>query len=240
MIIPYRERLAKASKDTYRLKQVSDSLSQEWSDFVVHKTEKLPELRRYSRGVWVTTDLITEAETARNWYCFTKGKHVPTAKIVWGHVTSFLGWLNRTRELGGAGLRDGEVQTLAWFSSKRMVHRYMNWLIERADDKVHGGVLDFASLIASLNHPQHGYLTQMPELRERLPEGHRPQVWKHACHEAYTWAAETKKNLLVAGVEHSREPMAPIKKVLELDDPLEAVADMISRMKSSRPTTGGV
>ncbi|WP_051377457.1 hypothetical protein [Paraburkholderia dilworthii] len=239
MVIPYRERLARASKDTYRLKQVSDSLAREWLDFVVHKTEKLPELRRYSRGVWVTTDLVTEGETARNWYCFTKGKHVPTARIVWVHVTSFLGWLNRTRELGGAGLNNDEVQTLAWFSSKRMVHRYMNWLIERADDKVHGGVLDFASLIASLNHPQHGYLTQMPELREGLPEGHRPQAWKDACHEAYTWAAETKKNLLVAGVEHSREPMAPIKKVLELDDPLEAVADMISRMKSSRPTIGG-
>ncbi|BCQ24719.1 site-specific integrase [Caballeronia sp. NK8] len=238
-VIPYRERLAKATKDTYRLKQVSDSFAREWSDFVMHKTEKLPELRRYSRGVWVTTDLVTEGETDRNWYCFMKGKYVPTAKIVWIHAMSFLGWLNRARELGGAGLSIDEVQTLAWFSSKRMVHRYMNWRIERADDKVHGGVLDFAGLVASLNHPQHGYLAQMPELREGLPESHRPQVWKDACQEAYAWAAETKKNLLVAGVEHSREPMAPIKKVLELDDPLEAVADMISRMKSCRPATGG-
>lgn len=240
MKIPYRERLASVSKDMYRLKQVSDSLAQEWSDLVVHKTEKLPELRRYARGVWVTTDLITEGETERNWYCFTKGKYVPTAGIIWGYVTSFLGWLNRTRELGGAGLTSEHVQTLAWFSNKRMAHRYMKWLIERAEDKVHSGVLDFAKLIAALNHPQHGYLTQMPELREQLPETHRPLVWQDACQEAYAWASEMKRNLSVAGIEHSREPMSPVNSVLELDDPLEAVADMISRMKSCRPTTGGI
>ncbi|WP_341313503.1 helix-turn-helix transcriptional regulator [Paraburkholderia sp. IMGN_8] len=238
--IPYRERMASVTKDTYRLKTVSDFLAQEWSDFVIHKTERLPELERYSRGAWVTTDLVTERETDRNWYCFTGGKFVPTAKIVWGHVTSFLGWLTRTRELGGAGLSSADVQTLAWLSSKRMVHRYMKWLIERADGKVHDGVLDVASLIASLNHPKHGYLTQMPELRERLPELHRPEVWQDACLEAYKWASERKRHLLANGIEHSREPMAPIKRVLELDDPLAAVADMISRMKSCRPTTGGI
>jgi hypothetical protein len=237
--IPYRERLARDSKDMYRLKQVSDSLAKEWSDFVVHKTEKLPELRRYSRGVWVTTDLITEGETDRNWYCFIKGKHVPTAKIVWEMVTSYLGWLVRAREQGGAGLTTDDVQTLAWLSNKEMARRYLKWRVARAEDKVHGGVLDFASSIASLNHPQHGYLTQMPELRERLPEAHRPEDWEDACHEAYAWASEMKRNLPAAGIEHSREPMAPIKSVLELDDPLEAVADMISRMKSRRPTTGG-
>lgn len=239
MTIPYRERLASVTKDVYRLKQISDALAQEWSEFVIHKTEKLPDLRRHSRGVWVTTDLITEAETERNKYSFIKGKYVPTASIVWGHVTSFLGWLNRARESGGAGLTSNDVQTLAWFSNKRMAHRYMKWLIERAEDKVHGGVLDFAKLVAALNHPQHGYLTQVHEFQERLPEGHRPRVWQDACQEAYVWASEMKKNLPVAGIEHSREPMAPIKSVLELDDPLEAVADMTARMKSCRPTTGG-
>ncbi|MCS3390370.1 hypothetical protein [Burkholderia thailandensis] len=238
--VPYRERLTHTSKDMYRLKQVSNSLAQEWKDFVVHKTEKLPDLRRHSRGVWVTTDLITEGETVRNWYCFTKGKYVPTASIVWGQVTSFLGWLNRTRELGGAGLTSEDVQTLAWFSNKRMAHLYMKWLIERADDKVHGGVYDFAKLVAALNHPLHGYLPQMPAINERLPEAHRPRAWQDACQEAYAWALEMKKTLLVAGLEHSREPMAPIKSVLELDDPLEAVADMTARMKSCRPTTGGL
>ncbi|MFX1715552.1 hypothetical protein [Paraburkholderia sp. A1RO-5L] len=240
MEIPYRERLRRVTKDAFRLKQVSDSLAQEWSEFVVHKTEKLPDLRRYSRGVWVATDLATEAETARNWYCFTKGKYVPTAHIAWGHVASFLGWLSRARELGGAGLPCGDVQTLAWLSNKQMTRRYMKWLIERAEDKVHCGVLDFAKFVAALNHPQHGYLAQMPELQERLPEAHRPPVWREACQDAYSWAAEMKKNLAVAGVEHSREPMAPIKSVLELDDPLEAVADMTTRMKSCRPTTGGL
>ncbi|MCX4177373.1 MULTISPECIES: helix-turn-helix domain-containing protein [Paraburkholderia] len=238
--IPYRERLATLSKDMYRLKQVSDSLAQEWLSLVVHKTEKLPDLRRYPRGVWVTTDLIIEKETDRNWYCFTKGRFVPTAKFVWEVVTSYLGWLTRARQLGGAGLTCDDVQTLAWLSNAQMAHRYLKWRIERAGDKVHAGVLDFAKLIGSLNHPQHGYLTQMPELRERLPEAHRPRVWQDACLEAHAWASKTNKNLSVAGIEHSREPMAPIKSVLELDDPLEAVADMISRMKSCRPTTGGI
>ncbi|MFM0033689.1 hypothetical protein [Paraburkholderia strydomiana] len=237
--IPYRERLASNSKDAYRLKQISDSLAQEWSEFVTHKTEKLPDLRRHARGVWVTTDLITEGETERNWYCFSKGKYVPTASIAWMHVSSYLGWLSRARELGGAGLPSDEVQTLAWFSNKRMIHRYMKWLIERADGKMHEGVVDVAKFVAALNHPLHGYLTQMPELQSQLPELHRPTEWFNACQEAHAWATEMKKNLSVAGVEHSREPMAPIKSVLELDDPLQAVADMIARMKSCRPSTGG-
>ncbi|SEH40988.1 hypothetical protein [Paraburkholderia hospita] len=240
MKIPYRERLSRVSKDMYRLKDVSDSLAQEWSNFVVHKTEKMPDLRRFSRGVWVTTDLITEGETDRNWYCFVKGKYVPTAKIVWQHVTSYLGWLHRTRELGGAGFASDDVQTLAWLSNKRMAHRYMKWRIERAEEKVHEGVLDFANLIAALNHPQHGYLTQMPELREQLPETNRPENWQEACQETFAWVSEMRKNLRVDGIVHSREPMAPIKSVLELDDPLEAIADMTSRMKSCRPTTGGI
>lgn len=238
--IEYRRRLSDATKDVYRLKLISNTLTQEWKNFVEHKTEKLPELRRHSRGVWVTTDLITEGQTERNWYCFIKGKYVPTASIVWGYVTSFLGWLTRSREKGGAGIASEEVQTLAWFSNKRMVHRYMKWMIARADDKVHGGVLDFAKLVAALNHPEHGYLTQMPEFQLMLAEHDGPASWREACREAYTWAAEMKKNLREAGLEHSREPMAPIKSVLELDDPLEAVSDMVARMKSCRPVTGGI
>ncbi|MFM0165899.1 hypothetical protein PQR39_36385 [Paraburkholderia sediminicola] len=240
MKIPYRARLAKDSKDIYRLRQVSDSLAQEWLSFIVHKTERLPDLERFSRGVWVTTDLITEGETDRNWYCFIKGKYVPTAGIAWTHVISYLGWLNRAPELGGAGLTSDDVQTLAWLSNRQMANRYLKWRIARAENKVHQGVLHFATMIGALNHPQHGYLTQMPELRERLSEAHRPPVWQDACQEAYEWASKTKKRLRAEGVEHSRDPMAPIKSVLELDDPLEAVADMISRMKSCRPTTGGI
>ncbi|MFM0684849.1 helix-turn-helix transcriptional regulator [Paraburkholderia strydomiana] len=240
VVIPYRLRLARNSKDKYRLTQISDSLVREWLAFVTHKTEKLPDLRRFSRGVWVTTDLFTEGETDRNWFCFTKGKFVPTAGLAWSHVISYLGWLKRARELGGAGLPSDDVQTLAWLSNKQLVHRYLKWLIERAEDKVHEGVLHFVMMIGALNHPQHGYLTQMPEVRERLPDAHRPRAWEDACQEAYAWAREMKKNLRADGVEHSREPMAPIKRVLELDDPLEAVADMISRMKSCRPATGSI
>jgi hypothetical protein len=238
--IAYRKRLSCATKDVYRLKLFSKILVQEWTNLVEHKTEKLPELRRHSRGVWVMTDLITEGQTDRNWYCFIKGKYVPTASIVWGHVTSFLGWLQRPCEQGGAEIASADVQTLAWLSNKRMAHRYMKWMIARAGDKVHGGVLDFAKLVAALNHPEHGYFTQTPELQLRLPPVDSLRDWHEACSEAYAWASEMKKNLREAGIEHSREPMAPIKSVLELDDPLEAIADMVARMKSCRPVTGGI
>lgn len=238
--IGYRERLATQVKDPYRLKVISASLLREWRDFLIHKTERLPELNRHIRGTWVTTDHFTKGVTEKNKHCFIKDKFVPTGYIIWEQITAFLGWLARSRELGGGDMSLEDVQTLAWMTHKQFVHRYMKWQIDRADDKVHSGVLDFAKLIAALNHPEHGYLTQMPSLNEHLPDGYRHADWKATSIEIYTWAADMKKKLPATGMALSRDPMEPIKHILELDDPMEALVDMVNRMRACRPATGGV
>lgn len=238
--IAYRDRLAAVNKDRYRLKTISEQLAREWSALMVHKTEKLPLLKRYSGGAWVTTEFITKGRTESNQHLFVKNKYVPTSQIVWTRVVSYLGWMCRGTEFEGAGLSVDDVQTLAWLTHKNMMNRFLTWQIERAENKVHGGILDYVKLVKALVHPVHGYLTQMPVLNQHLPEQFRHASWKDACREAYEWAAEMKRNLSAGGVELSRDPKQPIKHILELPTPLDAIGDMTARMRASKPVTGGV
>lgn len=238
--IEYRERLSVVTKDHYRLKNISEQLAREWQGLLVHKTEKMPLLKRHSRGAWVSTEFITKGKTERNQHLFNKEKYVPTSNVLWTQLISYLGWMSRDIDIGGAGYSLEEVQTLAWLTHKPMIHRFLVWKIDRAGDKVHNGILDFVKQVKALTHPVHGYLTQMPSLNQHLPEGARHEDWKEACSEAFEWSSEMKRNLSAGGIELSREPMAPIKHILELPAPLEAIGDMASRMRASRPVTGGV
>lgn len=61
--IEYRERLATNVKDQYGLKVISEALFFEWNGFLIYKTEKMPELNRHERGVWVTTEHFTKGAT---------------------------------------------------------------------------------------------------------------------------------------------------------------------------------
>lgn len=238
--IPFRKRMSEFTKDPYQLKSLSPQLAQEWHGLLVHKTEKLHLLKRYSRGAWVTTEFFTKGLVESNQHLFIKGKFVPTAGIVWITVSSYLGWLCRDAERDGAGISTDEAQTLAWMTNKAMVHRYLAWKIERSDDKIHNGILDFLNQVKAFSHPVHGYLTQMPSLNEHLPEYARHENWKEACQEVFLWANEMKRNLANGGIEKSREPMLPIKHILELPDPLAAIGDMTARMRASKPVTGGI
>lgn len=238
--IEYRERLAEFSKDHYRLKSISERLAHEWSDLMAHKTEKLPLLKRQSRGAWVTTEYITVGKTERNRHLFVKDKYVPTSNVLWTSLVGYLGWMCRDTARGGAGLKVDEVQSLAWLTHKSMIHRYLTWKLERANDKVHYGILDFVKQVKALTHPVHGYLTQKPLLNENLPEFARHKSWEEGCKEAFEWANEMKRNLGSESIEHSRQPMEPIKHILELPAPLDAIGDMTARMRACRPVTGGV
>jgi len=238
--IPYRERLAVVTKDPYRLKTISEQLAKEWRSLIIHKTEKLPLLKRHSRGAWGTTEYITQGKVDRNQHLFVKDKYVPTGSIVWESLVTYLGWMCRDAECGGAGFSVDDVQTLAWLTHKSLGHRYLAWKIERSGDRIHSGILDFLKQVKALTHPAHGYLTQMPALNAHLPEHSRHENWKEACREVFEWSVETARTLNGGGIEQSREPMQPILHILELPAPLEAIGDMTARMAASRPVTGGV
>lgn len=238
--IPYRDRLSVFSKDHYCLKNISEQLSKEWDALLEHKTEKLPLLKRHAKGVWIATDYVAKGKTARNQHLFYKNKYVPTSSVLWTFVVSYLGWMCRDTESGGAGVSIDDVQTLAWLTHKPMIHRFLTWKIERADDKIHNGILDVVKTVKALTHPDHGYLTQMPSLNAHLPEHAQHESWKEACQDAFEWCADMKRNFTSGGIELSRDPMQPIKHILELEKPLEAIGDMTARMLACKPVTGGI
>lgn len=238
--IAYRLRLGLASQDPYLLKEISPALKREWLDFLAHKTDKVPLLERQSRGKWTATKYATRKASDSNWFCTVDGLHVSTASVVWTQVTSYLGWLCRPSSNGGAGYSPEDVQTLAWLADKALIRRYMHWTIRRADGKAHNGVVNIAKLVASLTHPVHGYLKQLPHLSQSLPEEKRPADWLTHCSATFAWARSTHNTFMDEGIEFSREPTEAIEHILALPNPLEAVADMVVRMRSNRPFTGGI
>jgi len=212
--IGYRDRLAAVCKDPYWLKTISDQLRREWRELLAHKTVKLPLLKRHIRGSWVTTEYITKGKTERTEHFFVNNKFVPTSQVLWSSLISYLGWMCRSEDVGGAGLSVDEVQSLAWLTHKPMIHRFLAWKIERAEGNVHNGALDFVKQVKALTHPNHGYLTQMPSLNAHLPEHARHENWSAACQAAFEWSAEMNRSLSEGGVEKSREPMLPINTFL--------------------------
>lgn len=238
-LILYRQRMSK-NKLPYALQHVSDNLKKEWLDLLQHKVEVLPRLERQRTGKWDASEHTTQRESGNNWYCFLDGTYVAAAHITWGNIASYLGWLSLQQNNGGAGLEKNAAQNLGWLLVTSMGQAYLSWRIKRSAGIVHSGVIRFIQVIKSLTHPKTGYLTQSPHLLSALPpEAKITTSWADACSTAFAWAKKTL-SVLSEQQSKSREPFEPVKAVLELAKPMEAVSDMIHRMKAARPAVGGL
>lgn len=237
--VEYRERLAKASRQPYALKDAAPSLRKEWSELVAHKVERLVLLERQAKGIW---SMAKERETDSRWYCFHDHHYVPTAAVNWQHVSQYLGWLALDTQSGGVGIPREEVQTLTWLLATKLLQRYLKWRISKAGGVVHGGLRVFITFIHSLTHPRTGFLTQQPEWARSISLFAHPlgtTAWDDNCLAASSW---TKKMQATLGGDYteSRNSFEALQSVLELGNPMDAVADMVGRMRADWPSTGGI
>ena len=238
--IAFRQRLKDQSLHHYLLKAVPPALKSEWLDLVKHKVEVFPMLERQSRGHWRATKELIRPESEKLWYCFHEGSYVPSAAIYWNQIASFLGWLSISQESGGGGLHPSTPQSLTWLLVPSRLHAYLSWRMKRSGGVVHSGILAFIQSIKGLTHPVSGYLTQSPHLAKTLPaEAGTLSRWEEVVNQTFVW---TKKTIRVLGKQQveSREHFEPIKDILQLPRPMDAVADMIHRMKVASPSTGGL
>lgn len=237
--IAYRIRLATSVTNEYSLRLITDELRCQWRDFLEYKVSDFNILERHPKGKWRVSQKSAIADTPDNWYAFYSGKHVPTASITWFTITGYLGWLGLPQNIGGMGISAEQTQSIAWFLNKSLIQKYMLWKTNRSGEIVHGGTKRLIQFICALTHPETGYLTQSPHLLTSLPPEAGIADWSNACSSTYDWSKKTLKQIQ-GKIKKSRDPLEPIRDVLELANPMEAVADMVRRMKSAHPLTGGL
>lgn len=253
--IPYRVRLATASKVTYAVKEPTDRLRREWTEFLQYKVSELdvvessndddeeygdekPGLRRSTNGRWSSTSAAVAVPKASNWFAFYRGKYVATANIKWSQVSQFTGWLMLSESDGGKGMSAYEAQTLSNLARRNLVRAHVEWKIERAGGRVHSGILGFLQFISSLCNPRTGYLTQSQSRVADAESTGTERQWRNRCEATFDSVCKLRAELSQHS-ETSRDPFEPIQHVLSLQNPLEAIADMTMRINIAKPSTGG-
>ena len=239
-VIEYRATLAKRTQDHYWLRPSEDSpLRQQWEVFMKYKTDAVPKLKRSGQGKWRISPLPLERRTPCNWFLFMDEHEVPSARAAWAKVGGFLGWLALSEANGGMGLPQDKLQTMAWLIDPGLLEQHIEWRIKRAGGKVNGSLPDMLGWVQSLVRPEEGYFCQSPWLQQTLPERYRLEPWQDMCttlrHFCKTYVESTKGQ-----VEVSRDPFEPMLHIVDSDEPLEAVVDMVRRMRADRPVGDAV
>ena len=231
----YRATLGARTKDEYWFRPDEASpLRRQWSAFTRYKTDEVPSLERSSKGMWRISPLPMTPNTPSNWYMFIDGQEVASAKAGWSKVGGFLGWLGLSPERGGMGLPSDQLHTLAWFAVPGLFQRYLNWRKLRAGNKYNSSAPESLGWVASLVRPEIGYFPQNSWLRETLPREYQVGEWSAMCSNQMSFCR--KMTLSLRGkIEITRDPFLPIKHIVDLPQPMEALVDMIHRLQAERP-----
>jgi integrase len=233
--VGYREMLATRTSQHYFFKPAPDSpLRVQWYDFLRYKTAWEPVLNRSDSAVWRTAPVEFSRQTPTAWAQHLDGVEIPSAKFAWSNTAAYLGWLNLPVADGGAGLPASQLHTLAWCAIRRHVDAYLRWMVKRNGNVLNGAFFEFLSFAMSLLRTGTGYLQQQPEFLATLPEEYAKQDWDEMCRETFALL----KGLSVRQSKYrkqTRDPREPIRHILDMDNPLDAVADMIQRMRADRP-----
>ncbi|AHI63788.1 hypothetical protein BTL_816 [Burkholderia thailandensis H0587] len=232
--IPYNEMVGKLTKVAFRYKPAEESpLRGQWMEYLRYKTAAVPLYRRTERGQWRFSPCPLTPETAANWWAFYKGQEVASARIAWMKTSAYFGWLTMPSHQGGIGLAEEAVQTLAWLAVPDYLEAFLDWTRSRIG-KRNQSVNQFLAFVASLVRPRFGYLRQRPEFRSTLPSTYQDLDWEVMCERQFELTQQ-----LVSGYRHeievSRDSFEPIRHFIELPQPMDAVVDMIQRMRGDRP-----
>lgn len=245
MVIEYRQRMKVLVRKRYTVTQPTPQLAQEWAEFLQYKVAELDceesegqALKRSLRGRWTATSNSGSAPRASNWALWHKGRYVASAGLAWGHCAQFFGWLMLPAEQGGLGLPATEAQTLSNLLKRQYVRDFIDWKRQRAAGATHGGIISFVRFVSSLCNPTTGYLTQRWRTFTRGTDT-TEEAWRASCRRTFDSMAKLRAEL-TDEFSPSRRPADPIKHILALSNPLEAIADMVIRMQSAKPTSGGI
>lgn len=243
--IEYRNQLGRLTSISYSLKPNSESpLRTQWQQFLLFKTAAglvLHGLKRSRRGKWRISPCPVTPQTDLNWWAFLpvkRGIHVEmhevaSARYGWHKTSTYLGWLTLDEVSGGQNIPEQDVQTLAWLALPDYLERFLEWNKSRLKARNRGS-MQFLAFVASLVRPEVGYLRQTPEMLKTLPERFQALDWSTTCDKAFELTQQLSASY-EDEVQISRDSFAPIMPILQMAQPMDAVADMIQRMRAERP-----
>jgi hypothetical protein len=243
----YRSRLSRLSKDPYILKpaKVLEPLRLQWQAVVEIKTNVWGASSAFSdhamrsdeRKVWSLHAPGSAPGSVNDWTHCIHGRASPTAEKAFQQIASYIGWLMLPESRGGATFSPESAQSLVHLVNVRLLRRYLEWMTSRSEGLIHGGQKSFLQTVGMLSHTT-GPLRSM-SLNLAIAEGISVEAWNMRCVEAAAWSVTARKSIR-SQLTQSRDPFEPLKSVLDLRDPMGAVADAIGRMRANRPCTGGM
>lgn len=232
--IEYNERIARLTSQSFAFKPDEGSpFRAQWTDYLVYKTAAAPKFKRTRRGRWRFSPNPLAPKTATNWWMFLDGREIASTRCPWFGVTAYLGWLALPRDAGGMEIDVAELHTLSWLVIPEYLEAFMDWKAARIG-KRNRGQLQFLAFIASLTRPRFGYLRQRPELLETLPARFHNEPWDAICDRQFE-LSEQLTDAYYSEVTASRNSFDPIRPIIEQDQPMNAIVDMIRRMRADRP-----
>lgn len=233
--IEYREQLGARTRQPYWLRATKDSpLRAQWANLLRYKTAPVPSLNRSPSGQWTFAPLAFGKKSESSWWAFLGDVEVPSARVNWAKIAAYLGWLALDRDSKGAGLPSQDVQTLAWLAVSEYIEPFLEWMKERSGNKRTGFAIEFLAMVAWMVRPGDGFLAQQPEYQKTLPARFWAEDWGRICERQHTYCRRLSQALRPER-EVGRDPFAPIQHILDLPQPMEALADMVQRMRQDRP-----
>lgn len=228
---PFRKRLAELVKEKYRLKisEVTPKFREQWLSLFRYKTSATAPrgLNRHTKARWSLTPIekSTIAPDAFN----SQGTSVSAAaNQAWTLASRFFGFLQLHIDRGGYGLAEEDAQNLAWLAVPDAIERFLEFVTERSDGLKHGGHRQFCSLVSTMTHGKHGYLSQQPAFSSTLPnEVLEGWSWTEMCVEAGKLAAAWKAD----STDQSRDTSAPLQHFFEHECALEPVLSAMYELR---------
>ena len=234
----YRKTLGVRSKDEYWFSTEDGEFRKQWKALLKYKTAALPTLERSANGQWSFCPQNVRMETKKSWWRFLDGKEVSSAASAWARTASYLGYLSQPEQKGGQGIPCDDVKTLAWFAVPGFLDGYLQFMKNRAGGILTGATHEFLALVKWLTQPSLGYLYQQPEFQKTLPFAYQNRAWHEMCSQQYVHAGKLQR-FYKSEIAVGRDPFGPIRHLIESEQPMEALADMIERMRRDRPVGGG-
>ncbi|KGW85339.1 hypothetical protein [Burkholderia pseudomallei] len=246
----YSARVIEAKENPYALNDPHEGLRKEWADYVRHKTAAVLPLGEKRNSSWrikphsrVTRRLDWAGKTlGEKGYCVT-------AFIAWQFLCDIFGFISRP-DLAGSLAVPAETLSLAWLSDSERVLACIQYQYDRSGAYTRG-TYTLISYTVQMLRPVTGYLWQKVDFADKLPEevhaamgydrtmslDERRHVWQRWCESNRQRLYEIYKQLKEQNlIKKGRNPEDVIRNILDKRRPIEAIIEMVGRMKEALPS----
>lgn len=239
----YRARLTRALKDPYLLRpeEITSTFRDTWKEYLTFKTDPWAAAttttgKPRKLSCWRCHPFPSRVHQW-SWVCEVNRQWCPTAQHYFYIASAFLGWLRKPISWGGGGLPIETAITLAWFSDMSRIKAFMTWRKAQSENIANSTVWKVLVFAASLCQPERGFLWRHSTLGRDAGYA-TVEEWRTHCAESYATCRQLMK-IIKADIRPSRDPFEPVKDIISMARPLDAVFDAIDRMDYDRPPPDG-